>query len=145
MTEYNLITYTGQNPSFERFTMKLGQLNDVRFHAALSKLIEQPLPLRAAFKLKGISAKVQDELRKFDEVRQAALKQYGNKDENGELLTNEDNTVKFEKENLELFAKELNELSLTEVDVGTISVSELGDKLTVTADDLMALDGVVIE
>lgn len=125
--------------------MKLGKLQDDRFGSALTKLIAQPLPLRAAFKLKGISAKVREEVKKFEDVRQEALKKFGKKDDNGELVLNANKSVAFTNENLELFANELNELADTDVEVGTISMAELGDKLTISAEDLFALDGIVVE
>lgn len=125
--------------------MKLGRLIDGRFQIALAKLITQPMPLRAAFKLKGINAKVQAETQKYEEVRQAALKRYGDKDEKGELLLNEDQTVKFSSDNFQAFATELNELSDTDVEVGAISITELGEKVQLTGDEVIALDSLLTE
>lgn len=125
--------------------MKLAKLNDDRFHIAFTKLAAQIVPLKTAFKLKGVAARIQEEVRKFEEVRQLALKQYGSKDENGELIVDENGNVKFEKENLEAFARELNELGSTEVDIGTLSLEELGDKTSLTTDDLIALDRLIVE
>lgn len=125
--------------------MKLARLTDVRFQTALQKLSVQPVPLRVAFKLKGISTKVQEEIKKFEEVRVAALEKLGNKGEDGKVLTKPDGSVELSNENLQAFAKELNELSQTDLEMPTLKLDELGDKVQLTADDLMLLDGLVVE
>lgn len=125
--------------------MKLARLTDARFHAALSKLSAQPMPLRVAFKLKGIQAKVHEENRKLEECRQSALQKYGDKTEDGKLSLKDDNTVNFTKENIEAFVKEMNELGQTELELGTVTLAELGDKAELTVDDVVALDGLLIE
>lgn len=125
--------------------MKLVRLTDSRFHVALAKLAAQPMPLRAAFKLKGINAKVKDEAQKFEEVRQSALERYGKKGEDGKLALNEDQTVQFEPGQLQAFAKELSELGDTEVEVGTLSLAELGEKVILSTDDVMSLEGILVE
>lgn len=125
--------------------MKLAHMNDPRFRIALAKLAAQPIPLRSAFKLKNISAKAEAAASKFEEVRREGLHRYGSKDEDGELLLNEDSTVKFTQENLGAFARELNELGSTEVDVGVLSIAELGDKVSISADDVAILNGLLVE
>jgi hypothetical protein len=125
--------------------MQLSKLNDVRFQVALNRLVTQQVPLRTAFKLKGIINKVNEELKKLEEVRQGALREYGTKTPEGDVVLDENGNVQFEPEKLELFVKELNDLGTTVVEIGTISLSELGDKVTLTADDAMALDGLLVE
>jgi hypothetical protein len=105
--------------------MKLGRVNDSRFHMALTKLASMPIPLRAAFKLKGIAHRVGEETKKFEEVRQGALQTFGSKDEKGELL--------------------VDEQGATDIEVGTLSIAELGDKLTLPTEDVIALDGILVE
>lgn len=125
--------------------MKLARLTDSRFHAALMKLSTQPVPLRVAFKLKGISAKVQEELKKFEECRQSALEKYGKKDAEGKLALRPDNTVDFETDQLQLFAAELNELGQTDLDFPLVTLAELGDKAELTAEEVAVLDGLIVE
>ena len=125
--------------------MKLARLTDARFHNVFRKLSAQPLPLRVAYKLKGIAAKVDLELKKFEECRTAALEKYGKRDEQNHLITKEGGAVEFEAEQLKAFAAELNDLGQMEVDVGTVPVSELGDKVEITVDELTLLDGVLVE
>jgi len=124
--------------------MKLARVTNPFFQSALSKLISQPLPLKVAFKLKGISAKVKEEFGKYEECRQAALQKYGNKGEDGKLDL-KDNNAQFTPENLEAFAKELNELGLTDVEVPSLKMSELGDKVELSADELTLLEDLVVD
>jgi hypothetical protein len=125
--------------------MKLVKLTNERFHIAFTKLIGQPVPLRTAFKLKGINAKIQEELRKFEECRQSAITKYGKKDAHGKLIIRDDNTVTFEHEQLQAFTAELNDLNETDIELASIKFDELGEKALLSADDLDALDGIVIE
>lgn len=125
--------------------MKLARLTDARFHQALRKLSAQPLPLRVAFKLKGIAAKVDVELKKFEECRQAALEKFGKRDAEGKILTKEDGSVEFEGEQLAAFAAELNDLGQLDVDIGSIKMEELGDKVELTVVELSVLDDLVVE
>lgn len=125
--------------------MKLARLTDARFHTALRKLSARPLPLRVAFKLKGITAQVDTELKKFEECRQVALEKYGKRDEEGKVVTREDGTVEFEPDQLKAFAAELNDLGQEEVSLGAVKLEELGDKLELSVEDLTLLDGVIVE
>jgi hypothetical protein len=125
--------------------MKLARLTDSRLHAALRKLSSQPLPLRVAFKLKGITGKVDAELKKFEEVRMAALERFGKKGEDGKLLNKPDGSVEFEPEQLKAFAAELNEVGQEDIELGGVKLDELGDKVELTVDDITLLDGVIVE
>ena len=125
--------------------MKLARLTDARFHSALRKLTSAPLPLRVAFKLKGITAKVDAELKKFEECRQGALEKFGKRDSEGKIATREDGTVEFEADQLNAFADELNDLGQEEIDLGSIKMDELGDKVELTVAELSLLDGIVVE
>lgn len=125
--------------------MKLARLTDSRLHAALRKLSAQPMPLRVAFKFKGIQAKIDEELKKFEACRQEALEKFGKKDEAGKLVTKVDNTVDFEPGQLQAFAVELNDLGQTDIEVASVSLAELGDKVELTTDEVALLDGILVE
>ena len=105
--------------------MKIARLIDPQFHAALNKLTAGDLPLRTAFKLKGIVKTVNDEYAKYEEVRKAALQKYGKKKEDGSLDLTENQEVKFEGSSLKDFAMELTELAKEEIQLPTVSLSEL--------------------
>ncbi len=125
--------------------MKLSQLIDERVHSALQKLSTEPLPLRTAFKLKGIIKVVKEEFSKYEDVRKEALQRHGQKNEDGSLKVNDQGNVQFSAEGIQAFANEVGELTTLEVQVPTLTLAELGDKITLTAEDLESLDGIVVE
>lgn len=125
--------------------MKLAKIVDEKFYIALEKLSVDALPLRTAFRLKGIMNIAKEESRKYEEVRKQALMKYGKKKEDGELVLDEKSCVQFDPEGLQAFATELNELGGLEIEVPKIKLSELGDNIIVTVEDLEALDGVISE
>lgn len=122
----------------------LARIIDDRFHVALNKLTSAQLPLKTAFKLKGISKSIKEEYAKYDELRQVALLKHGLKNENGELCLDDKGNVKFSGEGLSSFAKDIQELSGVAIEVPTVKLSELGD-INITATDLELLDGIIVE
>lgn len=125
--------------------MKLARIADDRFHLAVAKLSTEPLPLRTAFKLKGISKAVREEYSKYEEVRQGSLKKYGLKNEDGSLKTDERQNVLFDAEGMKAFTTELAELTSIDIQLPTVKISELGDKVNLTLAEVELLDGVIVE
>lgn len=123
--------------------MKLARLLDEDFHGALRRLNLQVLPLKAAFALKGIQKNIQQELLKYEETRKEALSRFGKKDTDGNLITDEAQNVLFEEEDQLQFIKELNDLLDMEVEIGTLSIESLGDKVEITGQDLAMLEGLI--
>jgi hypothetical protein len=124
--------------------MKLSKLTDPQFQATLRKLAGQEIPLRTAFTLKGIIKRVNDELNRYDEVRHEALEKLGERDADGKIIVDERNNVKLSDENMNTLAAELNSLLNTDVDVGNVKLSDLGDKLNITTNELIALDDLIV-
>ncbi len=125
--------------------MKLSVLTNPDFQKTLNKLITQELPLKTAFKFKTILKNCANELAKYEETRTDGLKRYGNQKEDGSLDLDEKGNAKFSKENFNEFAKELNGLLANDVEVGSVTLSELGEKISLTAKELLALDGLILE
>lgn len=125
--------------------MKLARLVDPKFHSALDKLATQSLPLKVAFRLKGITKTVREEFTKYEELRMDAIKKYGKKSEDGNLVLDASGNAQFEPEALQEFAKEVGSLANEEVELQTIKLSELGDKITMTLEEIEWLDGLVVE
>lgn len=122
--------------------MKLARLLDDEFHAALGRLTAQALPMKAAFALKGIQLKIQEELVKYEETRRDTILKFGKVDEIGNLMIDEENNVKFDPEKQVEFINQLNELVSLDVDVGSIKHTDLGDA-KITVEDLVTLDSLV--
>lgn len=125
--------------------MKLARLVDPKFHSALEKLTTESLPLKVAFRLKGIAKTVREEFAKYEELRQEALSKFGKKDENNKLVLDDAGNVQFEGASLQEFAKEIGALANEEIDLPTIKLSELGDKITMTLEEIEWLDGLIVE
>jgi hypothetical protein len=123
--------------------MKLSKLLDTRFKSGLQKLIAADVPLKSAFKLKGILQTVNNALKTYDEVRLDAMKKYGVKKEDGTLEVDEQQNVKFDPEQYEKFAKEMQELLDTEVEAAKVSLADLGEKVHISADELSALESIL--
>ena len=124
--------------------MKLSRIVDDRLYATLNKLATEPLPLRAAFRLKGIGKKAREEYLKYDEVRKEALQKHGLKNEDGTLKVDEKNNAQFDEAGIRAFSNELNELLSMDVELPTLKASELGN-VKLSANDLEVLDGILIE
>lgn len=125
--------------------MILARIADGRFHEALNKLSVASLPLKTAFKLKGISKTVREEYAKYEEVRQAALTKHGLKKEDGSFETDANDNVKFDDAGAIAFAKDMAELSNLEINIPSIKLSELGDSLSLTLAEVEQLDGIIVE
>lgn len=125
--------------------MKLARLVDEKLHNTLDKLTREPLPLKTAFKLKGIVKMAREEFSKYEEVRKEALQHHGKKNEDGSLVVNEAGNVQFTEEGIKAFVIQLNELTSMDVVVPTISIAELGNNITLTVDELEILDGLIVE
>lgn len=128
--------------------MKLARIVDPRFRTALQKIVNATgLPIRTAFRLKGIVKTVNEEYSKYEELRENLLNLHGSKDADGKLIIIENSNppaVKLEGENLQLFAKELSELANEEIQLSKLKLSELGD-IQVTFEDVEMLDGLLID
>ena len=125
--------------------MKLSTLIEPNFNTAVKKLISQDVPLSAAFKLKGIIKRCNEEIAKYEEVRKAALEKLGDRDEQGNLLPTENGSVKLSQGSMQKFAVELSALLSSEVDVGKLKISDLGDKVNLSMNDLLALGDLIAD
>lgn len=125
--------------------MKLATVIDPKFKEIIKKLMEQPLPIKASYKLAGIVKKVDEENARFEEVRQASLKNFGTKDEAGNLQIDENNNVKFTQENLIEFSKQLAELGQEDVEFQSIKISDLGDKVELTPSEMLIIADLFVD
>jgi hypothetical protein len=120
--------------------VKLSNLIDPRFKQAINKLNQQQLPLKAAFKIKGIIDTIDAELAKYEAVRQSALLKYGKKNDDGSVATDQSGNVVLEGDNANAFVKELNDLLALDLTLDKVSAQELGDNITISSEELFLLD-----
>jgi hypothetical protein len=125
--------------------MKLSKLVDPQYQGVLRKLAGQEIPLRTGFKLRGIIKAGNEELSKYEEVRAEALKRLGDKKEDGSLEVDDKGTVKLSEDNMKVFVEELNTLLVTDVNIGTVKIAELGDKVSLSTQELFILEDLIVE
>lgn len=123
--------------------MKLATLTSPAFQAALETLCKLTLPVKTAFKLKGLKKLVVGECGKFDEMKADLIARYAEHDEEGQVkLVEGTSNVLFKPEHVAAANKEFGELLLLEVELGKLHIEELGN-VSVDPNTLFALDGLV--
>lgn len=125
--------------------VKLATIVNPKFQETLLKLSRSKVPLRTAFKLKGMIKVAQVEFEKYEDCRKEAIQKYGAKDEEGNLAVDEKGQVRLEGENLQSFAKELSELTNMVIQMDTLCIDELGEDCELTAEEFMHLDDLVCD
>lgn len=95
----------------------------------LKGLSQKQLKARCAYAVGKILKSADAEIQSFNETRMELIKKYGEKDENGELKTEENGNVRIPPEGLNDFSKELRELLDTEIEISAnkIKMDDLGD------------------
>ena len=125
--------------------MKLSKIVDPRFFAVLGRLSTEAIPLRVTFKLKGIVKIANEEFVKYEEIRQAAIMKYGVKNEDGTIKLDEKSNASFDEAGMNSFLKELNDVMAIDIALPTITLSELGENIKISLNDLEVLSGVIVE
>ena len=103
---------------------------------------EMNLPLKAAYKLNKIKKAVEKEGDFYGEKFQEILDKYAKKDENGELVFNEDGSqIMIKDDMIEECNKELTDLQNLEVQIENygLTIDDFGDDIECTPDSLAAL------
>lgn len=77
---------------------------------ALNELIKKPLKIRTAYKIARLAREIQRELDLFNATKTALIKKYGEQDENGNLIINENNDYKITPKNKDAFLKEFQDM-----------------------------------
>ena len=125
--------------------MTLGHIARNSFQEAFKKLLKKNVPIKTAFKLKGIAKTINDELAKYNELKNALILEYAEKDEAGnpkEEVLGEERKVRLDVSRLKEFVTKLRELDSLEVEIQTIPVEELGEN-NLLPEDLLELDFIV--
>lgn len=113
---------------------------------ALQTLSKKSLQARPAFQVVRLLKAADKEIQEFNDVRVKVVNQYGDKDENGELITDENGNCHIAPEHINEFNKELNDLLNTEIEINANMLS-LGDleELEFTPSDLALLEPFIEE
>ena len=89
----------------------------------LQKLSGMSLKARLAWQIARLLKAADVEIQSFNETRMNMIKKYGEKDENGELITDEKGNCKIPPEISSQFTSELEDLLKTEVEINANYIS----------------------
>ena len=87
------------------------------------ELFTQKLPIRTAYNLSKIFARAREELKFYQEKFKEIVNQYGEKDENGNLIFLENENVSIPKDKIEECQKEITDLQNLELEIPDYSIS----------------------
>lgn len=107
----------------------------------LQKLSQKELKARLALQIARMLKEAEREIQNFNEIRMNLIKKYGEKDENGEIITDDNGNCKIIPESVTVFSKELNELVEMEIEINAnkIKLDDL-DNLDFTPGEMVALE-----
>ena len=83
----------------------------------LQKLAKKELKAKLAWQVGRLLKSAEQEIQDFNETRMNLIKKFGEKDENGELITDENNNCKISADSTSNFSNELTELLDSEVEI----------------------------
>ena len=90
----------------------------------IDELSEKPMKVALVAKLLRLSDELQKENQLIEKQRMEILEKYGKRDEDGQLIVDENNNVSFENDNIEKVQKELYDLSELEIDITDREITE---------------------
>lgn len=95
----------------------------------LQKLSQQDFKAKLAWSIARLLKSAEAEIQSFNETRMNLIRKYGEKDENGELITDEKGNCKIDQESLTEFSTQLGDLLETTVEINAnkIKVEQLDD------------------
>lgn len=107
----------------------------------LQKLSKMELKAKLAWQVARLLKAAEKEIQEFNETRMNVITKYGEKDENDQLITDDNNNCKIQKEHIEDFTNELNELVKSEVEINAnkLKIDDLAD-LEFTPADMAQLE-----
>lgn len=97
--------------------------------SALQKLADAQLKAKLAWQVSRILKAADVEMQSFNETRMKLINKYGEKDESGELITDDQGNCKIIPDKLIEFTNEMNDLISNEVEINAnkINMDDLGD------------------
>ena len=122
-------------------------LNDiVNSMSVFNKIMQQPVNGSLAFKIARLARELNKEIETFNQEKDKLLDKYGEKNEQGELLTDENNNIKIPPENMTEINNEFNSLlnTIVEINCDKISIDQL-DNFTITPQEMINLQSFLEE
>ena len=110
----------------------------------LQKLAGTKLKAKLAWSISRLLKAAEAEIQSFNDTRMNLIKKYGEKDSNGDLITDDKGNCKIENDSTNEFSKELNELIDTTIEINANKIKmELLEDLDFTPSDMAVLEPFV--
>lgn len=107
----------------------------------LQKLAQQNFKAKLALSIARLLKAVEVEIQTFNTTRIDLIKKYGTKDENGELITNDEGNCIIDPESIEIFNKEFSDLLNTEIEINANKINvDLLEERDFTPSEIAALE-----
>ena len=110
----------------------------------LQKLSQKDFKAKLAWSVARLLKAAEAEIQAFNETRMNLIKKYGEKDENGELITDDNGNCKINKDDTDEFSKELTDLIDAEVEINANKIKmDLLENIDFTPSDMAVLEPFV--
>ncbi len=106
--------------------MKLKDITSVPFNQGLEVLVKSKLPEKTAYWVAKRIINIRKEQSIFETFRGSKVIELSKKDENGEIVKNENGDYSVDPEKLGAFLKSINEFLDVEVSIEPIQLNDLG-------------------
>lgn len=107
----------------------------------LQKLAQKDFKAKLAWSIARLLRTAEEEIKNFNETRMNLITKYGEKDDNGELITDDNGNCKIVPESIVNFSNELEDLLQTEVEINAnkIDIEQL-ENLDFTPSEISVLE-----
>ena len=118
------------------------KLNDVvNATETFNKIMQQSFKGSLAFKIARLARELDTEMKTFNEERQKIIQKYGNKDENGELIIDENGNVKFDNADIEEINQDFSSLLETELEINADKLPmDSIDNFEITPQEMLGIE-----
>ena len=107
----------------------------------LQKLAQKDFKAKLAWSIARLLKAAEVEIQNFNDARVELIKKYGEKDENGELISDEKGNCKIVENFVKEFNEELNELINSEVEINANKINiELLENIDFTPSEMAILE-----
>lgn len=123
--------------------MTLAKISAPPFLKCMESFLQLKIPVKAAFKIKTLANKFNEELKKFQELRIQILERHCDRDDENKPIIDANSNYKFSTpKQVQDVTKEVNDLLSIEVEFEPIKVDDLGD-ISLSGDELLSLGEVI--
>lgn len=110
----------------------------------LQKLAQKDFKAKLAWSIARLLKAAEAEIQSFNDTRMSLIKKYGEKDERGELITDDKGNCKIENDKIEVFTNELNELLNSAIEINANKIDfNLLENIDFTPSDISVLEPFV--